>query len=185
VDELYEGEPGDDVSILVVKVRRKHVLVIFTGPPENKNDDERIVDKLMSTPGRRVVCGGTSANIVAKRLRRNVDVDLETGTEEVPPTGRIEEIDLVTEGTLTLTKAVEIIRSDTPTEDLRLKIDGASRLAVLLREADEILMLVGRALNPAHQNPNLPKNLGIKPQVIQALGRVLKSKGKVVRTEYF
>jgi len=61
VEDLYEGPPGDDVSIAVIKVRHKRVLVMFTGPPVKKEDDERVVDELMSARGKRVVCGGTSA----------------------------------------------------------------------------------------------------------------------------
>ncbi len=185
VYELYEGVAGDDVSIVVIKTRWKRVMVVFTGPPVQKADDERIVQMLMESPGKRVVCGGTTANIVARQLGHGIDVDLETGTESVPATGRIEGIDLVTEGTLTVTKAMEILRSKTPEEELKLKVDGASRLVLALLEADEIRMLVGRAMNPAHQNPNLPKDLGIKAQVIRALAEILTSKGKEVRIEYF
>ena len=68
---------------------------------------------------------------------------------------------------------------------MRLRVDGASCLVVLLRNADEVRMLVGRALNPAHQNPNLPRDLGIKSQVVQALGEELKRLGKKVDIEYF
>jgi hypothetical protein len=185
VAELYEGQPGDDVSIVVIKVRPKRVIVVLAGPPVEQEDDDRVVEALMSSAGKRIVCGGTTANIVARHLGRGIDVDLETGTEEVPAAGRIEDIDLVTEGTLTLTKALEIIRSETPHEELKLKVDGASRLVALLKESDEIRMIVGRAMNPAHQNPNLPRNLGIKVQVIQALGEELRRKGKEVHTEYY
>ena len=185
VEELYEGPPGDDVSIAVVKARSKRVLVLLTGPPVEKQDDARIVRALMSTPGKHVVCGGTTANIVARQLQRAVAVDLETGTDAVPATGRIDGIDLVTEGTLTITKALEIVRSDQPTDELKLKVDGASRLALLLGEADEIRMLVGRAINPAHQNPNLPKQLGLKAQVVDALSEQLRRRGKEVTIEFF
>jgi hypothetical protein len=185
VEELYEGSPGDDVSIVVVKARRKRVVVVFTGPPVEKKDDERVVELLMGTPGKRVVCGGTTANIVARQLGRQISVDLETGTDAVPATGRIEGIDLVTEGTLTMTKALEIMRADQPNDLLKLKVDGASWLVVVLREADEVKILVGRAMNPAHQNPNLPRNLGLKTQVVQALSEELRRKGKEVRIEYF
>lgn len=185
VGDLYEGMPGDDVSIVVIKARRKRVIVLLAGPPVEKEDDERVVEALMNSPGRRVVCGGTTANLVARQLGRGIDVDLETGTEEIPAAGRIEEIDLVTEGTLTLTKALEIIRSETPDEQLKLKVDGASRLVALLKESDEIRMIVGRAMNPAHQNPNLPRNLGIKVQVIQGLGEELRRQGKEVHIEYY
>ena len=108
VEELYQGPPGDDVSIVVIKARRRRVVTIFTGPPVKEADDHRAVEALMSCRGKRVVCGGTTANIVARELGRGIDVDLATGTEEVPASGRIEGLDLVTEGTLTLTKAVEV-----------------------------------------------------------------------------
>ncbi len=185
VRELYQGPPGDDVSIAVVKARRKQILAVFIGPPVEKEDDQRIVEALMSAPGRHVICGGTTANIVARHLGRTVTVDLETGTDDVPATGRIEGLDLVTEGTLTIIKALEIMRSDQPSSELKLKVDGASRLVVLLREADEVRALVGRALNPAHQNPNLPKNLGLKTQIIQALGEELRRRGKEVDIKFF
>lgn len=185
VDELYEGMPGDDVSIVVIKARWRRVVVAFTGPPIRPEDDDGVVETLMSSPGRRIVCGGTSANIVARQLGRGITVDLETGTDAVPATGRIDDIDLVTEGTLTITKALEIIRSNESSETLKLKIDGASRLVVLLLEADEVTVLLGRAINPAHQNPNLPRDLGIKPQMIQALADELRQKGKEVKIEYY
>ena len=184
VVELYEGPPGDDVSIAVVKARWKRSLVVLVGPPIRKEDDEQVVETLMSTAGRRAVCGGTTANIVARQLGRGIDVALETGTETLPATGRIEGIDLVTEGTLTLTRTLEIVRSDPPTDRLRLRVDGASRLALLLYESDEVRILVGRAMNPAHQNPNLPRALGIKVQVVEALAEQLRRRGKEVEVEY-
>jgi len=185
VEELYEGPPGDDVSIAVVKARWRRVVVVFTGPPVSREDDERVVRSLTSSQGKRAVCGGTTANIVSRQLGRQIDVDLETGTDTVPAMGRIDGIDLVTEGTLTITKALEIIRVDEPNEELKLKVDGASRLVVLLREADEVRILLGRAMNPAHQNPNLPRALGLKTQVVQALVQELGRRGKQVQIEYF
>lgn len=185
VEELYDGPPGDDVSIAVVKARHRRVVVVLTGPPNEMRDDPQAVETLMTMPGRHVVCGGTTANIVARELGRQVAVDLATGTEDVPATGRVEGIDLVTEGTLTLTKALEILRSEEPNDKLKLRVDGASRLVVLLREADEVNILVGRALNPAHQNPNLPRALGLKWQVVGALGEELERRGKGVSIEYF
>lgn len=185
VDGLYEGAPGDDVSILVVKVRRKRILSVLTGPPAKREEDENVVSVLMSSPGKRVVCGGTTATIVARTLGREIAVDLETGTDSVPASGRLEGMDLVTEGVLTLTKALEILRSDEPNEKLSLRLDGASSLVVLLREADEVRVLVGRAMNPAHQNPGLPRDLGLKVQVVQALGEELRRRGKEVEIECF
>jgi hypothetical protein len=157
----------------------------MAGPPVDEEEDERVVEVLMHSPGRRVVCGGTTANIVARQLGRGIDVDIQTGTESVPATGRIEGLDLVTEGTLTLTKALEILRHETADADLRLKVDGASRLAMLLREADEVRILMGRAMNPAHQNPNLPRTLGLKAQVVESLAEELRRETREVEIEYF
>jgi len=185
VADLYEGPPGDDVTIAVVKARRRRVVVVFTGPPVSREDDERVVRALTSSQGKRAICGGTTANIVSRQLGRQIDVDLETGTDTVPAMGRIDGIDLVTEGTLTITKALEIIRVDEPNEELKLRVDGASRLVVLLREADEVRILLGRAMNPAHQNPNLPRALGLKTQVVQALVQELERRGKQVQIEFF
>jgi len=185
VEGLYEGPPGDDVTIAVIKARWRRIVTVFTGPPVERENDDRVVEALMSSHGKHVVCGGTTANIVARQLQRGITVDLETGTDAVPATGRIEGIDLVTEGTLTITKALEIIRSNEPNDELELKVDGASSLVMLLREADEIKVLVGRAMNPAHQNPNLPRDLSLKTQVVHALGEELRRRGKEVEIEYF
>jgi hypothetical protein len=185
VEELYGGPPGDDVTVAVVKVRRKRILTVLTGPPAKREEDALAVEALLSSTGKRVVCGGTTANMVARELGREVIVDLETGTDAVPPNGRIEGIDLATEGVLTLTKALEVLRSEEPTDKLRLRVDGASSLAVLLMEADEVRWLVGRALNPAHQDPKLPKDLGLKGQVVQALTEELRRNSKEVSIDYF
>jgi hypothetical protein len=77
------------------------------------------------------------------------------------------------------------MRSDESVEKLKLRVDGASCLVVLLLEADEVTVLVGRAINPAHQNPNLPRDLGLKTQVVQALTEQLRRRGKEVKIEYF
>lgn len=185
VGELYEGRPGDDVTIAVVKARHKRILTMLAGPPVEREDDETAVETLLGTPGRHVVCGGTTANIVARQLGRGIEVELETGTEAVPACGRIEGIDLVTEGMLTLTKTLEALRAQQPDDRRKLRVDGASRLVGFLCDADEIHILLGRAMNPAHQNPNLPLDLGLKTQVVQALAEELRRMGKQVGIVYF
>ncbi len=44
---------------------------------------------------------------------------------------------------------------------------------------------MGRALNPAHQNPGMPVSLGLKLNLIKDLAGVLESEGKHVTVEYF
>jgi len=185
VEDLYSGPPGDDVSVAVIKVRRKRIFTVMTGPPANREDDPEIVKALMAASGRRAICGGTTATIVARELGRGLQVDLDTGTDDVPAMARIDGMDLVTEGVLTLTKVLGIMKSDVPVEKLKLRTDGASALAVRLHEADQVVLLVGRAMNPAHQNPELPKALGIKTQVAHSLAGELRHRGKEVEVRYY
>jgi hypothetical protein len=135
----------------------------------------------MESPGKKVVCGGTTSLMVGRELGRRVEVELGSLRDSTPPTGRIEGIDLVTEGILTLTKALEILRDGTPRRHmLRFRTDGPSRLVSLLAEADEIGFIVGRARNPAHQSPDLPSELALKSKVVEDLARILQSQGKEV-----
>ncbi len=62
--------------------------------------------------------------------------------------------------------------------------DGASLLARMLLEADQINIIAGSAVNPAHQNPNFPVQINIKSQVLNQLLAVLKEKGKQVAIEW-
>jgi hypothetical protein len=45
--------------------------------------------------------------------------------------------------------------------------------------------LVGRAMNPAHQNPDLPLDLSIKLNLVEEITKYLKMMGKEVIVEYF
>ncbi len=183
VKELYAGAPGDDVSIIVIKVRHKLVATVFTGPPAKKNLDEEIISKFLKRTGRLAVCGGTTAKIVARHLGQPLEVDLKTITDDVPPMGKLEGIDLVSEGILTLTRASELLRSGVKKSDVRFQTDGAANLIRLLLGADHVHFIIGQAVNPAHQNPDLPHQLGIRHMVVQEIGEELKERGKEVTYE--
>ena len=185
INKLYDGMPGDDVSVAVIKVRRKLFATLMVGPPAKKEDDELVVKKLMATHGSRIVCGGTTANIVSRILNKPSSVDLTTMTEKVPPIGSIDGMDLVTEGILTLSKTIEYLKSEAPLKDLQFKIDGASSLIRALMGVDGIKILVGQAMNPAHQEPRMPMELGIKTHIAQQLADELIKRGKEVELEYF
>jgi len=185
VMRLYEGKPGDDVSIAVIKVRRRRFTTIFTGPPLRPEDDAAVVARFMAGRGAHACCGGSTANILARTLNRPHEVDLTTGSAEIPPLGRIEGIDLVTEGVLTLAHTLENLRQGVTAKEIQFKVDGASALTRLLLGSDEVLFLVGRALNPAHQNPNLPRDLGLKSHIANEIKLNLEKLGKIVHVEYF
>ncbi|MEG2381479.1 MAG: serine/threonine-protein phosphatase, partial [Oscillospiraceae bacterium] len=64
--------------------------------------------------------------------------------------------------------------------------DGASEIARLLfGEATDINFYVGKAMNPAHQNPDLPISFSIKIRLIKDLVERLKQMDKAVHVAYF
>ncbi len=183
VVELYAGAPGDDVSIFVIKVRTMMVATVFTGPPVDRALDEQITARFIERAGLHVVCGGTTGTIVACHLGRPLEVDLETMRADVPPLARMENIDLITEGILTLTRANEMLRSGANRKTVRFQTDGAAALVRLLLEVDYVHFIVGMAVNPAHQNPSLPVELGIKLAVVREIADELKRRGAEVSIE--
>jgi hypothetical protein len=183
VEDLYAGNTGDDVSIVVIKARKKLITTIFTGPPEIPDLDGETVDRFINSFGRHAVCGGTTAKIVAKNIGKPLEVDLTTMTGDVPPIGRIEGIDLVSEGILTLTRVSGLLQAGADKETVQYQTDGAANLVRLLLDSDSIHFLVGQAVNPAHQNPDLPHRLGIRLTVVKEIAQQLRDRGKEVSIE--
>ena len=71
-------------------------------------------------------------------------------------------------------------------DEWRKKKDGASQIARLLfTEATDINFYIGRAINPAHQNPNLPITFSIKMNIVEQLAECLKVMGKNINVSYF
>ncbi|MDY7003224.1 MAG: SpoIIE family protein phosphatase [Cyanobacteriota bacterium] len=182
---LYGGKIGDDASFVGIYVRKKNPVMIFTGPPLDENRDFEYVEKLLSFRGRRVVCGGTTGNIVANFLGETIEMDIATMTKEMPPIGKLSGIDLVTEGILTISKCAEILKkSNCDIGRLPSGKNGAVMLAEEILEADSILFLVGQKINEFYQNPLLPKNISIRRNLIEDLVQYLREKQKEVTIEY-
>ncbi len=186
---LYDYRPGDDTTVATIKIRKPEVTNIFTGPPTNKDFDSFAVKRLMSNRGKRVVCGGTAAKIVARETGEEIHTELNYIDMEVPPIAHIKGMDLVTEGVLTLKKATEKIKGiNSIDRDKQVSLDGedgASRLAKLLVEdSTHINLIVGKAINPAHQNPDFPSDLSIKLKIVNQLVEALRNQGKVIETLY-
>ena len=183
VGDLYAGAPGDDVSVAVIKVRRRRIATILTGPPGDRSVDAAKMADFIGRGGKLAVCGGTTAKIVAKHTGQSLEVDLSTITEDVPPTGRLQGVDLVSEGILTLTRVEELLRGGADRKTVRFQTDGAAALLRLMLEVDDIHFMVGLALNPAHQNPDLPRRLGIRLAVVREIAEELRGRGKEVSIE--
>jgi len=171
------------VSIIVIKARRKRVATVLTGPPARRNADEAVVSRFIQRRGLHVVCGGTTAKTVSRHLGQPLEVDLETMTPQVPSMARMENVDLVTEGILTLTRANELLQSGARKEAVRFQTDGAAALVRLLLDVDHVHFIVGMAVNPAHQNPDLPVQLGIKMAMAREIAEELRERGTEVTIE--
>ncbi len=183
--KLYGDEPGDDSTVVAMHFRPRLQATMMIGPPRNPQLDPRVIDMLVTAPGRRIVCGGTTGNIVAAHLARPIRVLMETAGDGIPPVGLLDGVDLLTEGVLTLAVVVENLRKNVSITDIRQKNDGASLLLRELLLADEIRILLGQAINPAHQNPNTPVHLGLKFHMVEELQYLLSEKGKTVSVEKF
>ncbi|MGX4601155.1 SpoIIE family protein phosphatase [Faecalimicrobium sp. JNUCC 81] len=187
-DQLYIQKPGDDATVATIKVIRPSKATLFSGPPIDPNMDKEVVEVLMNTIGKKIVCGGTAGNIVARELDEDIKVSFEVIDKEVPPMGYIKGIDLVTEGVLTIKRATEKLEKLKVATDLNFiyKEDGASKLAkILFEDCTHIKMLIGRSINPAHQNPDFPNELSIKLYVLNKLKKTLLDLGKIVEIEYY
>jgi hypothetical protein len=187
-DQLYMQQPGDDTTVATIKAVKPSKVVLFSGPPIDINKDKEIVEKIMSVKGKKIICGGTAANIVARELDQELKTSFTLIDKDIPPIGYIKGIDLVTEGVLTIRKATEKLEKIKDATDLAFlyKEDGASKLARMLYEdCTHIKLIIGRAINPAHQNPDFPNELSIKLYVLNELKNILISLGKIVEVEFY
>lgn len=190
-NSLYMESPGDDTTVAVCRARTPNKAFVMVGPPVNRQDDEHLVNALINFNGTKIVCGGTTSQIVSKISGKELKIMLNYITPDVPPIGKMDGIDLVTEGVITLGKTYDILhRYETSTvgrdNALNSKNDGASLLAqTLINKCTGAKFVVGRAINPAHQNPELPISLNLKLRLVNDIAECLQRLGKDVEVEYY
>ncbi len=187
---LYEGKPGDDTTVCTVKIRRREPMNVMIGPPADPNDTPKMMSLFFSKEGKHIVCGGTTSNLAAEFLNKPLNASTVYIDPDIPPMAKIEGVDLVTEGVITISKVLEYAKdylaNNEQYENWSHKKDGASLIAKLLfAEATDINFFVGRAVNPAHQNPNLPIGFSIKMNLVEELAQCLKGMGKRIKISYF
>ena len=189
-NELYGNKPGDDATACVVRVRRREPMNILFGPPSNRDDADRMMALFFSKRGKHIVCGGTTSSIAAKYLGKPIEASLDFANSDLPPIAKIEGVDLVTEGVITVNRVLEYARDylgeNKNYEHWSFQKDGASLISrMLFEEATDINFYVGKAINPAHQNPDLPINFSIKMNLVDELSKCLKQMGKKIKVSYF
>lgn len=191
-DELYEEKPGDDTTVAVARVIDRKVVNIFTGPPKEKKDDEKLMYDFMHAEGKKVVCGGTTANIAARILHKEIITKVDYNDPDVPPMAVIDGLDLVTEGVLTLGKVLKLIKHyvreefDVEFFDELDANNGASKLAkLLIEECTELNLFVGTAINEAHKNSELSFDLSMRMNLVDQLIHLTEEMGKKVTVKYY
>jgi len=151
----------------------------------DRSDDSAVVNEFLQTPGFRIICGGTTTNIVARETGREAEVDVATARKDVPPMGSMAGVDLVTEGVLTISQTIQLLRQSKG-DDRNLPADrnGAAELSRALLGADHIKFIVGLRVDPLYQNPLLPLSISLRKYLIEELVGVLRSAGKSVDIDY-
>jgi len=188
--DLYNRKPGDDTTVSIARVIKREPVHVMIGPPKNRSDVNRMMSLFFSKTGKHIVCGGTTSELVGTYLKKEVFPTLDYIDPRIPPVAKIEGLDLVTEGVITINKVLEYakdyLKDHQEYQSWGYKKDGASLMArMLFEEATDIHFYVGQAINPAHQNPDLPINFNIKMQLVQELTNALKSMGKYINVTYY
>jgi serine/threonine protein phosphatase PrpC len=174
IREALRKEPdylaGDDMTAAVMYFRKPRKMLLFTGPPFDRERDKECADIIDAYEGDIAICGGTTAEIIARELNREMTMDLNSATKDLPPTSDMEGVNLVTEGIFTLTRTAQYLEKGSGAG----KNDPAGRLSELLLRNDIIEFLVGTRINEAHQDPNLPVDLEIRRNIVKRIADILK-----------
>lgn len=186
----YGNHPGDDVTVCTIKMRKRKSLNLLIGPPENPDDVEKMMRFFFSRDGYHIVCGGTTSKLASEYLGKPIQMDHTYMGENIPPTAKLEGVDIVSEGTITIAQVLDYAKDYNEMNSLysewTYKKDGASQIARLLFEdASDITLFVGRAENPAHRYSDEKITFQHKMKLIENLKEQLEIMGKKVKVDYF
>lgn len=173
------GKAKDDISCSVVHIRTPRKVILVSGPPFNEKHDSLLAAKLKEFEGKKIACGGTTAQIIAREWKTKVKVNLSIPSGKLPPGGEIKGLNLVTEGILTLARLVELLeKNEAPRANQRgnKQNDPARQLMEILLDSDCIHIIAGTRINEAHQDPAMPVELEIRRNILKKLAGLLSTK---------
>lgn len=164
----------DDTTCASIYFRNPRKLLLITGPPYEEENDVKLADEVRAFKGKKIICGATTADIIARETGVEIEDSLNFDDPDLPPVSHMEGIDLVTEGILTITKVTSLLKQYSPS--YTPKNGPADRIIRLVRESDEIHIIIGTRINIAHQDPNLPIELEIRRTVVKRMAKLLEEK---------
>ncbi|RIH64401.1 stage II sporulation protein E [Mariniphaga sediminis] len=177
-------EMKDDTTCGVIYFREPRKFMLITGPPFYKIKDYDFADRIKSFNGKKIICGGTTAEIIARELDIEVEIQhIAKNPEMLPPVANMDGFEMVTEGILTLGKVEEILENYN--SDTRLQDSPAEKVVKLLLQHDSIEIILGTRINWAHQDPEQPLELELRKFVVKRIVKILTNKFfKHVEVEY-
>lgn len=174
--EIDQRHACDDITCAVIYFRNPRRTLLVTGPPYDKRKDSELAAMVAGFEGKKIIAGGTTANIISRELNLPIDVNLGDldACKDLPPSANLEGIDLITEGTITLSYVAQLLEADNPSN--HRGNTAVSKLADMLLNSDIIDFVVGTRINEAHQDPNLPQELEIRRNLMKKLCTHLETK---------
>jgi hypothetical protein len=172
---LKDGRTAkDDITCGAIYYRCPRRLLVITGPPFNKERDGELAELARTFNGRKAICGGTTANIVARLLDRPVSMSLARLDPDIPPGAIMDGVDLVTEGTITLARVAELLERGAANDTGRK--NPAVDMVALMLESDIVEFVVGTRINEAHQDPNIPVELDLRRNIVRRIATLLEAR---------
>lgn len=179
----WKDKLEDDCTVSLIFCRRGKVINILTGPPVDPEMDQTVVRKFLNNDGLKIVCGASTAKIVARVMGKELHINPNFKSTIAPPNYEIDGIDLVTEGAVTLNQIYNIwgeefnkLEKNSPVTDLY----------AYLNISDHVNIYLGSSKNPAAEDISFKQN-GIlsREKVIPLITEKLKNEGKIVSLEVF
>ncbi len=181
--KFWGPKSGDDCSLVCAFNRKGITVNLLTGPPFKKNLDTEFVARFSEASGIKIVCGGSSAKMIAREMKQTLELK-DGGSALTPPEFSIKGITLATEGIVTLNQVYNILEETIERDD-----DNDSpvfELAHYLSVADKVTFFVGSARNIGEQNIEL-RQQGIQSRqtIVKLLAEKLRLDGKLVIVEEY
>jgi hypothetical protein len=164
----------DDSSCGVIYFRDPREMLLITGPPFFKAKDYDFAQRIHNYQGIKIVCGGTTAEIIARELGQEIETEISLSNPYALPKYSLEGFHLVTEGILTIGKVEELLENYD--SEQKFGNSPAEEIVKQLIQHDRIVILVGTRINWAHHDPDQPIEMEIRKFVVKRIVKLLEEK---------
>lgn len=164
----------DDASCGVIYFRDPREMLLVTGPPFFKVKDHDFAQRIRDYKGIKIVCGGTTAEIIARELNQEIETEISLSDPYALPKYKMEGFHLVTEGILTIGKVEELLENYD--SEQKPGNSPAEEIVKQLLQHDRIVVLVGTRINWAHHDPDQPIEMEIRKFVVKRIVKLLEEK---------